>query len=127
MLFAYINPIAFILIIASLVQFMEMVMKKYFKVLYESLGIFLPLITTNCAVLGAAFIIADNEFTLIKAVIYGTFSAVGITMAMIIFAGVRERIHFADPPAVFRGVPIALIAAGLLAMAFAGFHGVEIG
>jgi electron transport complex protein RnfA len=123
----YLRTIAFILIIASLVQFMEMVIKKYFKALYESLGIFLPLITTNCAVLGAAFIIIDNEFTLIKAIIYGTFSAVGITLAIVIFAGVRERINFADPPAIFRGVPIALIAAGLLAMAFAGFHGIEIG
>jgi len=122
----YLRTIAFILIIAALVQFMEMVMKKYFTALYESLGIFLPLITTNCAVLGAAIINIDNGYTLIKAVIYGTFSAVGFTMAIIIFAGVRERITFANPPAAFKGVPITLIAAGLLVMAFAGFHGIEI-
>ena len=122
----YLRTIAFILLIAALVQFMEMVMKKYFTALYESLGIFLPLITTNCAVLGAAIINIDNEYTLIKSVVYGTFSAVGFTMAIIIFAGVRERVTFADPPAIFRGVPITLIAAGLLVMAFAGFHGVEI-
>jgi len=122
----YLRTIAFILIIASLVQFMEMVMKKYFTALYESLGIFLPLITTNCAVLGAAIINIDYGYTLIQAIIFGTFSAVGFTMAIIIFAGVRERITYADPPAVFRGVPITLIAAGLLVMAFAGFHGIEI-
>jgi len=122
----YLRTIAFILIIASLVQFIEIVMKKYFTPLYESLGIFLPLITTNCAVLGAAIINIDNEYTLIKSIVYGTFSAVGFTMAIIIFAGVRERVSFASPPAAFRGVPITLIAAGLLVMAFAGFHGIEI-
>ncbi|MCL2816316.1 MAG: RnfABCDGE type electron transport complex subunit A [Oscillospiraceae bacterium] len=123
----YLRTIAFILIIAALVQFMEMAMKKYFSDLYESLGIFLPLITTNCAVLGAAIINIDNEYNLITAVIYGTFSAVGFTLAIIIFAGVRERVNFANPPAIFKGVPISLIAAGLLAMAFAGFQGIEIG
>ncbi|MCL2096185.1 MAG: RnfABCDGE type electron transport complex subunit A [Oscillospiraceae bacterium] len=122
----HLRTIAFILIIASLVQSIEIFMKKYFRTLYESLGIFLPLMTTNCAVLGAAFIAVDNEFTLINAVIYGTFSAVGITLAIIIFAGVRERIDFSDPPAIFRGTPIALVAAGLLAMAFSGFSGIEI-
>lgn len=122
----YLRTIAFILIIAALVQFIELFMKKYFPALYEALGIFLPLITTNCAVLGAAIINIDNEYNLIKAVIYGTFSAVGFTLAIIIFAGVRERVNFANPPAIFKGVPISLIAAGLLAMAFAGFQGIEI-
>jgi electron transport complex protein RnfA len=122
----YLRTIAFILIIAALVQFIEMFMKKYVPALYQALGIFLPLITTNCAVLGAAIINIDNEYNLIKAILYGTFSALGFTMAIIIFAGVRERINFADPPAIFKGVPIALVAAGLLAMAFAGFQGIEI-
>ena len=123
----YLRTIAFILIIAALVQFMELIMKKYFKALYESLGIFLPLITTNCAVLGAAIINIDSGHSLIKALIYGTFSGVGFTMAIIIFAGVRERVNFANPPKIFKGVPIVLIAAGLLAMAFSGFQGVNEG
>jgi electron transport complex protein RnfA len=122
----YLRTIAFILIIASLVQLMEMFMKKYFGALHQALGIFLPLITTNCAVLGAALISIDREYDLIRGIIYGTFSAVGFTLAIIIFAGVRERINFASPPAGFKGVPIALVAAGLLAMAFAGFQGIEI-
>ena len=122
----YLKTIAFILIIASLVQFIEMFMKKYFTALYKALGIFLPLITTNCAVLGAALINIDNNYTLINAIIYGAFSAIGFTLAIVIFAGVRERINFANPPSIFKGVPIALVAAGLLAMAFAGFQGIEI-
>ena len=122
----YLRTIAFILIIAALVQVIEMFMKKYVPALYEALGIFLPLITTNCAVLGAALINIDNDYNLITSILYGTFSAVGFTLAIVIFAGVRERIHFANPPAAFRGIPIALIAAGLLAMAFAGFQGIEI-
>ena len=124
----YLKTIAFILIIAALVQFIEMFMKKYFTALYKALGIYLPLITTNCAVLGAALInIVDPRIdSLIKAVIYGAFSAVGFTLAIVIFAGVRERVNFANPPEMFKGVPIALISAGLLAMAFAGFQGVVI-
>jgi len=122
----YLKTIAFILIIAALVQFIEMFMKKYFTVLYNALGIFLPLITTNCAVLGAALINIESGYNLQTAIIYGTFSAVGFTLAIIIFAGVRERVNFANPPSMFKGVPIALIAAGLLAMAFAGFQGIEI-
>ena len=122
----YLQTIAFILIIAALVQLIEMFMKKYFTALYKTLGIFLPLITTNCAVLGAALINIEKKYTLINSVIYGTFSAIGFTLAILIFAGVRERISFAEPPSAFKGVPIALIAAGLLAMAFAGFYGIEI-
>lgn len=122
----YLRTIAFILIIAALVQVIEMFMKKYVPALYEALGIFLPLITTNCAVMGATLINIDNEYNLITSVLYGTFSAVGFTLAIVIFAGVRERINFANPPAAFRGIPIALIAAGLLAMAFAGFQGIDI-
>jgi len=122
----YLRTIMFVLIIASLVQFMEMYMKKHFASLYESLGIFLPLISTNCAVLGAAILNINNDYNLIQAVIFGTFSGVGFTLAIIIFAGVRERIIFANPPEIFKGVPISLIAAGLLAMAFAGFQGIKI-
>jgi electron transport complex protein RnfA len=122
----YLRTIAFILIIAALVQVIEMFMRKYVPALYEALGIFLPLITTNCAVMGAALINIDNEYNLITSILYGTFSAVGFTLAIVIFSGVRERINFANPPAAFRGIPIALIAAGLLAMAFAGFQGVDI-
>jgi len=123
----YLKTIAFILIIAALVQIIEMFMKKYFKALYEALGIFLPLITTNCAVLGAALINIDSGYNLISAVVYGMFSAIGFTFAIVIFAGVREKVMFASPPAIFKGVPIALVSAGLLAMAFAGFQGIEIG
>ena len=122
----YLRTVAFILVIAALVQIIEMFMKKYFKSLYEALGIFLPLITTNCAVLGAALININNGYDLISAITYGFFSAVGFTLAILIFAGVREKISFANPPAIFKGVPIALVAAGLLAMAFAGFQGIEI-
>jgi len=122
----YLRTIAFILIIASLVQLIEMYMKKYFTALHQALGIFLPLMTTNCAVMGAALISIDRDYNLIKSMVYGSFSAVGFTLAIVIFAGVRERINFANPPAVFKGAPIALVAAGLLAMAFAGFRGIEI-
>ena len=122
----YLRTMAFILIIASLVQLIEMFMKKYVPALYKSLGIFLPLITTNCAVLGAAIINITRSYSLIESVVFGAFSAVGFTFAIIIFAGVRERVIFASPPAIFKGVPIALISAGLLAMAFAGFQGIKI-
>ncbi|MCL1792321.1 MAG: RnfABCDGE type electron transport complex subunit A [Oscillospiraceae bacterium] len=122
----YLQTIAFILIIASLVQVIEMFMKKYFTALYTTLGIFLPLITTNCAVLGAALINIEKEYTLINSLINGAFSAVGFTLAILIFAGVRERMSYSDPPAAFKGVPLALVAAGLLAMAFAGFYGIDI-
>ena len=122
----YLKTVAFILVIASLVQLIEMFMKKYFTALYKALGIFLPLITTNCAVLGAALINIEREYDLISSMVYGAFSAIGFTFAILVFAGVRERINIADPPKIFKGTPIALVAAGLLAMAFAGFHGIKI-
>ena len=122
----YLRTIAFILVIAALVQFIEMFMKKSIPALYQALGIFLPLITTNCAVLGAAVLNIEKNYNFINSVLFGTFSALGFTLAIIIFAGVRERINFAEPPKIFEGVPIALISAGLLAMAFAGFQGIEI-
>ena len=122
----YLKTIAFVLIIASLVQLIEMFMKKYVLALYNALGIYLPLITTNCAVLGAAIMNIDNEYNLINSIFFGMFAAIGFTLAIVIFAGVRERLYFSEPPAAFRGIPIALITAGLLAMAFAGFQGIEI-
>ena len=117
----YLEPIAFILIIAALVQFIEMFLRKFVPALYGALGIYLPLITTNCAVLGAALINIQEGYDFLESLAYGFSSAVGFTLAIVIFAGVRVRISFADPPRVFRGIPIAMIAAGLIAMAFSGF------
>ena len=122
----YLKTIAFILIIASLVQIIEIYMKKFIPALYKALGIYLPLITTNCAVLGAALLSIDKEYSLINSVIFGAFSAVGFTLAIVIFAGVRERLALSEPPEAFKGMPLALITAGLIAMAFAGFSGITI-
>lgn len=123
----YLKTIAFILIIASLVQFIEFFLKNKVPSLYESLGIYLPLITTNCAVLGAALLNIQNGYNFIYSVIFGFASGVGFTMAILIFAGVRSRMYFSKPPRAFRGTPIALITAGLIAMAFMGFSGMKIG
>ncbi|MFA5561851.1 MAG: electron transport complex subunit RsxA [Eubacteriales bacterium] len=122
----YLKTIAFILIIATLVQFIEMFLKKYSPALYGALGIYLPLITTNCAVLGAALLDIDREFNFLQSVVFGFSGALGFTMAIVIFSGLRQRMAFANPPAAFRGVPLTLITAGLLAMAFAGFVGLQI-
>ena len=122
----YIKTIAFILIIAALVQIIEMFLKKFVPALYQALGIYLPLITTNCAVLGAALLNIQNGFSFIEAVVFGISAAIGFTVALLIFAGVRERLRFATPPAAFRGVPILLISAGLIAMAFSGFSGISL-
>lgn len=119
----YLQTIAFILIIAGLVQFVEMFVKKSMPSLYSALGIYLPLITTNCAVLGAALLNVQNEYSFIESVIFGTFAALGFTLAIVLFAGVRERLETADIPKALRGFPIALITAGLIAMAFLGFQG----
>ena len=121
----YLETIAFILIIASLVQFIEMFLRKFIPALYGALGIYLPLITTNCAVLGAALINIQNNYDFIQSLAYGFSSAAGFTLAIVIFAGVRVRISFADPPKSFRGIPIAMIAASLIAMAFSGFSGMS--
>ncbi|NLK40375.1 MAG: electron transport complex subunit RsxA [Clostridiales bacterium] len=121
----YFSTVVFILIIASLVQLIEMFMHKYIPALYSALGIYLPLITTNCAVLGAALINIRSKFSFIESVVFGFSAAIGFTLAIVIFAGVRERMAFADPPKAFRGLPIALVAAGLLAMAFSGFVGMS--
>ncbi len=121
----YLETIAFILIIASLVQLIEMFLRKFVPALYGALGIYLPLITTNCAVLGSALINIQNEYSFIESLAYGFASAAGFTLAIVIFAGVRIRISFAEPPKSFSGTPIALVAAGLIAMAFSGFTGMK--
>ncbi|MHC1694281.1 MAG: electron transport complex protein RnfA [Eubacteriales bacterium] len=121
----YMKTIAFILVIAALVQVIEMFIKKNVPALYSALGIYLPLITTNCAVLGSALLGIDREFDLIKNVIFGCFSGVGFTLAIVIFAGVRERLILSQPPEAFKGIPIALVTASLIAMAFTGFSGVS--
>ncbi len=121
----YLQTVAFILIIASLVQFIEMFLKKNIPALYSSLGIFLPLITTNCAVLGAALLNISNGYTFIQSVIYGFSAAVGFMLAVLIFAGVREKLRYSDVPKSFQGMPIALITAGLIAMVFSGFSGIS--
>lgn len=123
----YLKTIAFILIIASLVQMIEFFLKNKVPSLYESLGIYLPLITTNCAVLGAALLNIQNGYNFIYSVVFGFASGVGFTMAILIFAGVRSRMYFSKPPRAFRGTPIALVTAGLIAMAFMGFSGMKIG
>ena len=120
----YMQTIVFILVIAALVQMVEIVLKKVSPALYQALGIFLPLITTNCAVLGVAIIAVQKNFDLLTTVIYSTSIAVGFALALILFAGIRERLDVEDVPQGMRGVPIALIAAGLLAMAFMGFANV---
>lgn len=120
----YMQTITFILVIAALVQMVEIVLKKVSPALYQALGIFLPLITTNCAVLGIAIITIQKDFDLLTGVIYAVSIALGFALAMILFAGIRERLEVEDTPASMRGVPIALITAGLLAMAFMGFANV---
>jgi electron transport complex protein RnfA len=117
----YMQTITFILVIAALVQMVEIVLKKVSPALYQALGIFLPLITTNCAVLGVAIITIQKEFDLLTGVIYSVSTALGFALALVLFAGIRERLDVEDVPQGMRGVPIALITAGLLAMAFMGF------
>ena len=123
----YLKTIAFILVIAGLVQFIEMFLRRFIPALYSSLGIFLPLITTNCAVLGAALVNVQNGYNFIESVAYGFSAAIGFTMAITVFAGVRVRLRAAQPPKCFKGMPLALVTAGLIAMAFLGFPGMSIG
>ncbi len=122
----YLETIAFIIIIASLVQLIELFMKKSFPPLYKALGIYLPLITTNCAVLGVALLNIQNDYGFIESVLYGMFAALGFTFALFVFAGVRQRLALADAPRAFDGVPLSLLAAGLVAMAFSGFMGISL-
>ncbi len=120
----YLNTIVFILVIASLVQFVEMFLKKMSPSLYEALGVFLPLITTNCAVLGVALTNVQNGYNFIESVVAGFGTALGFTIAIVIMAGIRERIEYNDVPESFKGMPIVLLTAGLMAIAFFGFSGI---
>lgn len=122
----YLRTIAFILIIASLVQFVEMAIEKLSPNLYKALGVFLPLITTNCAVLGVAIINIGENYNFIEAITNGFAGALGFTLALIILAGIRERLDYSDVPASFKGIGIAFVTAGILAMAFMGFSGIKI-
>ncbi|MCT4594940.1 MAG: electron transport complex subunit RsxA [Anaeromicrobium sp.] len=119
----YLQTIAFILVIASLVQFVEMVVQKTSPTLYQALGVFLPLITTNCAVLGLTILNIQSNFNLIETIFNAIAASVGFTLAIVLFAGIREKLEISDVPAVFRGFPIALITASLMAIAFLGFAG----
>lgn len=119
----YMSTIAFILVIAALVQLVEIVLQKVSPTLYQALGIYLPLITTNCAVLGVAVLNKDLEYNLFQSVVHGFGAAVGFTIAIVLFASIRERIEHNNILASFRGFPIALITAGLMAIAFLGFQG----
>mgnify|MGYP005760257931 FL=1 len=119
----YMQTIVFILVIAALVQMVEIILKKVSPSLYQALGIFLPLITTNCAVLGVAILMIQKEFNLLQSVVYSASTAIGFALALTLFAGIRERLDFEDVPAAMKGTPIALITAALLAMAFLGFSG----
>ena len=119
----YLQTLSFILVIAALVQLIDIVMKRFAPPLHAALGIFLPLITTNCAVLGVAVLNMKEGYGFLKSVLFGTAAAVGFAFALLIFAGLREKIERADPPRCFRGVAIALVTAGLLSLAFTGFSG----
>lgn len=121
----YLQTIAFILVVAALVQFVEMFLKKLLPPLYDSLGIFLPLITTNCAVLGVAILVIRRDLGFVEAVLFAAASALGFTLALIVLAGIRERLSVAPVPRALRGTAIGLIMAGLMALAFKGFVGVD--
>lgn len=122
----YLNTIVFILVIACLVQFVELVLKKYSRALYSALGVYLPLITTNCAVLGVAIINVNKDYSLLPSVINGFGTAAGFTIAIVIMAGIRERIEYNDVPHSFKGSPIVLVTASLMAIAFFGFAGLKL-
>lgn len=120
----YLQTIVFILVIAALVQFVEMFLKKFIPSLYQSLGVYLPLITTNCAVLGIALTNVQKEYNFLFSIVNGFATAVGFTIAIVILAGIREKIEYNDIPESFKGMPIVLITAGLMAIAFCGFSGI---
>ncbi len=123
----YLQTLAFIVVIASLVQLLEVIIQKFSEPLYNALGIFLPLITTNCAVLGAAVVNVQENHTVLESTMYGLFAGLGFSLALLIFASIRERLDLAHPPKSFEGVPLALITAGILAMVFMGFSGLDKG
>jgi electron transport complex protein RnfA len=121
----YLQTIVFILVIAALVQLIEMFLKKAVPPLYKALGIFLPLITTNCAILGVAVLVIRNDFGFIESIFYALFSGMGFALALVVFAGIRERFQIAFIPKAFQDTSIALVTAGLMAMAFFGFKGID--
>ena len=121
----YMQTVAFILVIASIVQLVEMFLKKKVRALYNALGVYLPLITTNCAVLGVVLVNAQKDYSLLLSIINGAASGLGFCLAIVLFASLRERVDKATPPECFKGCPISLIAAGLLALAFMGFSGLR--
>ena len=122
----YMQTVAFILVIAALVQFVEMFLKKSMPSLYEALGVYLPLITTNCAVLGVVLLNVQEGYNFIESVVYGITGGVGFLLAIVLFASIRERLEFSEPPKAFQGFPIALITAGLMALSFMGFSGLQV-
>ena len=122
----YMQTAAFILIIAAIVQVVEMFLKKSVPTLYQALGIYLPLITTNCAVLGVVLLNVQNNYNFIESVVYGITGGLGFLLAIVLFASIRERLVFADYPKAFEGFPIALVTAGLMALAFMGFSGLKV-
>lgn len=121
----YLQTITFILVIASLVQMVEIILKKTSPSLYQALGVFLPLITTNCVILGVAILVIQKDYNLLESVIYAVATAIGYAMALIIFSSIREQLALTKVPKTMQGVPIALITAGVLAMAFMGFSGID--
>ena len=122
----YMQTVAFILVIAALVQLVEMFLKKSIPTLYEALGVYLPLITTNCAVLGVVLLNVQENYNFIESVVYGITGGVGFLLAIVLFASIRERLQFSDPPKAFEGFPIALVTAGLMALCFMGFSGLKV-
>ena len=123
----YLQTINFIFVIAALVQMVEIILKKVSPALYQALGIFLPLITTNCAVLGVAILVIQKEYNLLESVVFAISTALGFMLAMVLFAGIREQLATTRLPKAMQGTPIALVVAGLLALAFMGFAGIKIG
>ena len=123
----YLQTLSFILVIASLVQMVEIVLKKVSPALYQALGIFLPLITTNCAVLGVAILVIQKDFSLIQSIVYAFSTAIGFALAMVVFAGLREQLSLVRVPKGMQGMAIVLVTAGLLSLAFMGFSGVDVG
>ena len=122
----YMQTVAFILVIAALVQFIEMFLQKAMPALYTALGVYLPLITTNCAVLGVVLLNVQSNYNFIESVVYGITGGLGFLLAIVLFASIRERLVFADYPKSFEGFPIALVTAGLMALAFMGFSGLKV-
>lgn len=123
----YLQTIAFILVIASLVQMVEIVLKKVSPSLYQALGIFLPLITTNCCVLGVAILVIQKDYSLLESIVYALSTAIGFALALVVFAGMREHLELVAIPKGMRGISIVLISAGILSLAFMGFSGVDVG